>query len=132
MRQKAFETTFSTPGGKAQSGALSAKPRVVRGFGQLGIALSEFKVEVLAERQGFDDLVLYTVDFITFFRRAKSFYVATLWSIMPPPYWLFMAGRKKLALGASTFRCAKKGVQGHTDIAATALPASRAQGEVVH
>jgi hypothetical protein len=28
--------------------ALSAKPRVVRGLGQLGIALSEFKVNVLA------------------------------------------------------------------------------------
>ena len=45
LRQKAFETTFSGVCGDAQSGALSAKPRVVRGFGQLGIALSEFKVE---------------------------------------------------------------------------------------
>ncbi len=64
MRQKAFETTFSTPGGKAQSGALSAKPRVVRGFGQLGIALSEFKVEVLAEWVGFEPTVpCGTLDF---------------------------------------------------------------------
>jgi len=29
----------------------------VRGFGQLGIALSEFKVEVLAERVGFEPTV---------------------------------------------------------------------------
>ena len=50
LRQKAFETTFSTPGGKAQSGALSAKPRVLRGLGQLGIALSEFEVKLLAAR----------------------------------------------------------------------------------
>ena len=33
-----------------KSGALSDKPRVVRGLGQLGIALSEFEVKVLAER----------------------------------------------------------------------------------
>ena len=41
--------------------ALSAKPRVVRGLGQLGIALSEFKVEVLAEEQGFEPWIRLTV-----------------------------------------------------------------------
>ena len=50
LRQKAFETTFSGECGDAQSGALSAKPRVVWGLGQLGIALSEFEVKLLAAR----------------------------------------------------------------------------------
>ena len=67
----------------------------------------------------------YTVDFITFFRRAKSFYVATLWSIMPRLYGPFTAGRKKLARWASTLRSARMGVQGHTDIVARTLSAAR-------
>ena len=61
LRQKAFETTFSTPGARAQSGALSAKPRVVRGIGQLPFADSQLEVLVLAERQGFEPWIRLTV-----------------------------------------------------------------------
>ena len=50
VRQNGLETGFWGGGRWAQSGALSAKPRVVRGLDQLGIALSEFEVKLLAEQ----------------------------------------------------------------------------------
>ena len=50
MRQNGLETGFWGGGRWAQSGALSAKPRVVRGSGRLRIALSEFEVKLLAEQ----------------------------------------------------------------------------------
>ena len=61
MRQNGLETGFWGGGRWAQSGALSAKPRVVRGLGQLGIALSEFEVKLLAEEQGFEPWIRLTV-----------------------------------------------------------------------
>lgn len=50
LRQKAFETTFTPRGRNAQSGARSAKPRVVRGFVQLLWVNSQLEVSVLAEQ----------------------------------------------------------------------------------
>ena len=51
LRQTGFETTFSAGRRRAQSGAPSAKPRVVRGFRRLLFDLNKFEVNVLAEQK---------------------------------------------------------------------------------
>ena len=48
------ETGFRAIRPKAQSGAHSKKPRVVRGFGRLQIRVSELEGLGLAEKEGFE------------------------------------------------------------------------------
>ena len=51
LRQKGSETGFRAVTTRAQSGAHSKKPRVVRSFGRLRIAMSEFEGLGLAEKE---------------------------------------------------------------------------------